>query len=357
MKRNDRPGADRPDVSTAGDELQGVGGNSRLVVYGDIAVDLLMQTGQLPVAGGDSEVRDYEIRPGGSAANCAIVAAGLGTPTTFLGFVGSDPFGNQLVDLLVNRGEASALGATFDHLTVLEGKTGFTLSLIDPTGERTFLSYRGVNATGTAADLPTDPGRTGTHLHLTGYSFQDGVSRENANLLLEIAESAGLEVSLDPSHIFARDFRRRYRDVLKRTSVLLPNREEAILMSGRDDLEYAAQKLLESGPEAVIVKLGAAGCMIATRDSGPVRCVPALDPGRVVDTTGAGDAFSGGFLTGRIAGLSFHDSIAPALAAASVVVGSAGATTGAPTRAHLRDVLIRNGFGAVARQLKRQREL
>lgn len=331
------------------------GGNvkPRLLVFGDIGADILLRADRLPAPGSDAAVRDWEIAPGGSAANCAIVASRLGTPTDFIGFIGTDEFGKQLTAALRDGPSPSR---AFEHLTVLDGKTGITVSLVDSAGERTFLSCRGVNASGRAEDLPLELCRSGTHLHLSGYSFQDRSSRRTADTLLERAATESVPVSLDPSYLFARDYDRLYRGTLEQTALVFPNREEAALITGFEDPEDAAKRLLDLGPETAVIKLGSQGCLIARRDSGEILRIPAIVPPRVVDTTGAGDAFCAGFLTGLIAGVDIRSSAVVALAAASVVVASTGATTGAPAPEELDLVLRKNGHEAVAVQLKHQRE-
>jgi ribokinase len=324
-----------------------------LLVYGDIAADILVDISQLPSAGEDATVRNYQVSIGGSAANCAVVASRIGAPTSFMGFVGTDTFGSHLVDNLINQcsQNSSVCGETFKYLLRVQGKSGVTFSFVDSEGERTFLSYRGVNATGLATQLPLELCDTSSHLHLTGYSFQDNESLKTAKLLLETALQKPISVSLDPSHSFARDYKVSFPDLLEQVDVLLPNREEAALLSGNEDPERSLQILLDLGPTTVIIKLGAEGCVYASKGDQTIRHIPAIVPTKVIDTTGAGDSFCGGYLAGQISGLGIKASVIMGLAAASQVVSSSGATTGAPTYNHLKQVLTNNGYSWVSDQL------
>jgi ribokinase len=108
-----------------------------LVIVGDAAVDLLAQVESLPGSGEDAVVEHLAILPGGSAANCAAVAARLGCRVKLVGATGEDLF----ADLL--RQDLTQAGVDIGHLRQLPGSTAVVISIIDRSGERTFLSYRG----------------------------------------------------------------------------------------------------------------------------------------------------------------------------------------------------------------------
>ena len=238
---------------------------------------------------------DIHFNPGGSAANCAAVAAGLGTATTFLGFVGTDPFGEQLIEDLKN------CGVNVNHVQQNPGKSGVTVAIVNPDGERTFHSYRGVNKTGKLAAPDKDLFENIEILHISGYSFQDKASSENANALIDAAHGRGILVSLDPSYWYAKKYHQENPELLTKIDILLPNLEEARLMAGVDDAKQASAALHALGPKTVVVKLGQDGCLVS--ENKRVTYVPAVQVDKVVDTTGAGDAFCGGFFQRRAEGV------------------------------------------------------
>lgn len=289
-----------------------------LLVYGDIAMDITLEsiTQSNPLPGQDAAVADMHFNPGGSAANCAATAAGLGTPTTFLGFVGTDPFGGQLIE------DLKKCGVNVSHVQQISGKSGVTVALVNPGGERTFHSYRGVNKTGKLEAPDKDLFENIAILHVSGYSFQDEHSRNNAVSLIEEARKLGITVSLDPSYWYARKYHQENPELLTKIDILLPNLEEARLMTGVDDAEQACGALHILGPKTVVVKLGKDGCLVS--ENRLITRVPALQVDNVVDTTGAGDAFCGGFLSGVLKGLSAVEAAQMGNAAAAKVVGVIG---------------------------------
>ncbi|MDX1436263.1 MAG: carbohydrate kinase family protein [Anaerolineales bacterium] len=302
-----------------------------LVVYGDIGMDLHIRTSSRPESGQDAQVESVRFEPGGSAANCAAVAAGLGVPTEFIGFTGTDAFGETL------RDDLAVHGVSVDRLQTIEGTTGVTTAIIEPGGERTFYSYRGVNAAGELAGLPDDLFENKRFLHLSGYSFQEAQSRENALYLMEKARIHGVQVSLDPSFWFSKTYKDEHQGQLAGVSIIFPSREEAQLISGSYDPEGAAQAIRGMGPETVIVTLGAQGCYVASDEySGYLPAAPVTE---VVDTTGAGDAFCGGYLAGCVTGLNTLDAARAGNWAASNIIRQAGGRRGAPSLDGLREYL------------------
>ncbi len=316
------------------------------MVYGDIAMDISLQSPALssPLPGQDAEVEDIGFEPGGSAANCAVIAARLGTPTTFMGFVGTDPFGLQLLT------DLKVCDVTIDFIQQVPGKSGVTVALIDAAGERTFYSYRGVNRSGVIPLLEPNLFNNIKILHLSGYSFQDENSRNNASALIEGAHQHGVSISLDPSYWYAKKYHHDHPQLLTKIDILLPNLEEARLMSGKEDPEEACLALHELGPKVVIVKLGDGGCLLS--ENHQIEHIPAFPIDQVVDTTGAGDAFCGGFLAGVLKGLSAAEAAVIGNAVASRIVASAGGHKGAPGLEEVLEILGKNQQSELVRKIE-----
>jgi ribokinase len=294
-----------------------------LLVYGDIAMDITLESPSQsnPLPGQDAAVADMHFNPGGSAANCAAIAARLGTPTTFLGFVGTDDFGLKLIADLKN------FGVNMNHVQQNPGKSGVTVAIVNPGGERTFYSFRGVNKTGKLEAIDKDLFENIKILHVSGYSFQDENSRGNAIRLIEAAHERGVLISLDPSYWYAKKKPLENKELLRKIDIILPNLEEARLMTGVDDPSQACSALQAMGAKVVVVKLGQEGCYVS--ENNQITKIPAFPVEKVVDTTGAGDAFCSGFLTGILKGLSKVAAARMGNAAAAKVVGVIGGHQGA----------------------------
>ncbi|MCC7447319.1 MAG: carbohydrate kinase family protein [Anaerolineae bacterium] len=294
-----------------------------LICYGDLCTDIFAKTDAFPQPGQDAVVDHLAFMPAGSAANCAVTAARLGVPTMFIGVVGSDLLGAMLVDDL----KANHVDVT--HLRQVDGTSGATIALVGANGEHTFYSYRGVNGSAAYGLVPPDLIHAGDFLHVSGYSFQAEHSRQTALALIRQAKAVGAPISLDASFHFARQARDQFCTILADLDFIFPNAEEAHLISGMDNPAEAAAIIRALGPKIVVIKQGRAGCTIDTAQG--QMFVPAYPVDPVVDTTGAGDAFCGGFLAARLWGWEAANAAQIGHAAAAQVIRQWGGHVGAPT--------------------------
>ena len=145
-------------------------------------------------------------------------------------------------------------------------------------------------------------------------------------------------------------FQANHAAVLKDIDFIFPNREEALLMSGTDDPYLAAALIRAFGVKTVIVKLGSQGCLIAA-DQALIH-VPAPSVACVVDTTGAGDAFCGGFLAATLWGIELITAAKIGHTAAAAVIGQWGGRAGAPTLDQMTARLAQYGDTALAAVLR-----
>jgi sugar/nucleoside kinase (ribokinase family) len=298
---------------------------ARLIVYGDAALDIRAQTTEFPTPGGDAQVSALSFLPGGSAANCAAVAARLGTTAEFVGLVGDD----ERAQFLLNDLRSYGVGLT--HVRQRPGSPGVIIAIVGMDGQYTFLSYRGVTADQPYGDLPPTLLQAGDRLHLSGYCFQTTHSAATAHSLMVEAIRCGVSISLDPSYLFARDTANAAW--LGQIATIFPNREEATLLTGETAPERAAAAFHQRGIGTVAIKLGGAGCYVsvAQADAAPsVAHLPAYPALQVVDTIGAGDAFCAGFLSAQLRGLTAQAAARLGMATAAHVVGAAGGHGGAP---------------------------
>ena len=295
----------------------------RLVVYGDIVIDVLVQFQAAPSVGHDVTADHISLIPGGSAANCAVTAARLGMAVDFVGVTGSDHLAQALVDDL----RVNSVGTRYLRQT--EAPTAIIVDMVNADGERTFYSFRGAITMVRYGAIPPELIGPQDHLHVSAYTFQDECSRETALALMARARERGATISLDPSVQFAREVRDRPPDILADLDFIFPNSDEAGLMSGRDDPRQGAAAIRDLGPKTVVVKLGPRGCYIA---SDREECfVPAYPATEVVDTTGAGDAFCGGFLMACLHGLELTEAARVGHAAAVHVIAQRGGHSASPT--------------------------
>ncbi len=284
---------------------------------GDLVTDVTVIMNQGPVKGSDSRA-SISISSGGSGANTAAWLARLGIETHFVGRVGDDVWGRHQVHELRRAG-------VITHVAVDRSlSTGTIVLLIDAMGERDMLTDRGANLALRTDDLSESLFEDAAHLHLSGYTFFEPGPRAAAEAALKLAQTAGLTTSIDPASAsgLTEVGPASWRDWTRGVDLCFPNATEAHLLSGEASPEASARRLAGVYRE-VVVKLGPAGALWCN-GRGDTLALPAADA-EVVDTTGAGDAFSAGYLAHWLRGASPHASLHAAVALGAEAVDQVGA--------------------------------
>ncbi|MDO4245725.1 MAG: sugar kinase [Deinococcus sp.] len=264
-----------------------------LVSLGDLAWDVLAKPDTLLLPGGDTTGR-LELSGGGSAANLAVWAARLGTPTTFVGKIGRDRFGELATAELEAEGVRAAVIASEQH------PTGVILALIDRRGQRAMLTGQGADWELLPAELPREVLSGAGHLHLTAWSLFRDPPRAAALEAARVAKAAGATLSLDPGsfQMIQQLGREQFLHIVDDVpfDLIFPNDDEAFAMSGQQEHGAALDWLRERYPQALVVlKMDEDGALLEGPQTPRVH-VPATRD-RLVDATGAGDAFGGAFLS------------------------------------------------------------
>ena len=284
----------------------------RVLVVGDVMTDISVRlTG--PIARGSDRRARISIQPGGSAATQAVWMARYGLDVAFVARVGAADFERESARL-------RAAGVEPHLASDAELESGRLIALVDPTGERSFLTDRGANDALRPEDIPDALIVGCDHVHLSGYAFFAPSPRAAAMSVLRRA--AGRPVSVDPA---SAEFLReagpaRFLADIAGAAMLFPNAEEAGVLTGLDDPDGQGEALAARFPLAVI-KRGAAGCD-ARRDGRVWRI--AAPPARAIDTTGAGDAFLAAFLAAHLRGAGMDAALADAVAAGSAATEFVG---------------------------------
>ena len=294
-----------------------------IVVVGDLMVDVVAALPG-PLAHGSDTPARISHSQGGSGANVAAWLAAAGADAAFAGRAGADPLGDAAVAALAGV----ALAVERDP----RRPTGTCIVLVDPGGERTMIPDAGANDALELAELPE-----GEHLHLTGYVLLREGSRPAALRALALARDRGMTVSVDPSSAAPLAAAPAFLDWVAGAGLLLPNADEARVLTGEADPERAARALARRaascsasgrttrGSTQVVVTLGADGALWS--DGERVQRVPAV-AAECVDTTGAGDAFAAGLLAARADGAEPREQLAAGCALAARAVGVSGARAG-----------------------------
>lgn len=306
-----------------------------MCVVGDFAWDVLIRTNSELLRGGDT-FGEVMLTPGGSAANVAVWAARCGLPTQFVGKIGRDRFGQLAQEDLAREHVTAHFVETDAHLT------GSVAVFVDHTGERSMVSGHGADFYLLPSELPRQAISSARHLHMTAWSFFVDPPRAAARAAARMASASGATLSFDPGsfqmigEMGVGQFLAVTQDL--GIDVLLPNKEEgSVLTGGLTDPEEIAPALAELYPGALIMlKLDADGALVY--EQGAATHIPA-GTNNLVDATGAGDSFAGGFLAHY---LEHGDAVAAAQFATTIsawVIEHLGARPEPDTR--LRSILRR----------------
>jgi sugar/nucleoside kinase (ribokinase family) len=260
----------------------------RVLVCGDVINDVLVRP-LADVACGSDTPAQILASPGGSAANQAAWMAHLGAQVAFAGRAGARDVDYHLREL-ARVGVHAHLAADPD------ADTGSIVVMVEPDGERTMFSDRAANLRLRRSDIPDSLLDDAAVLHLTGYTFCEPPLAEVALSLLADARRRGMAVTIDPgsASFLAAMAPGAFLRWTEGAAVCFPNRDEAALLTGESD-PVAMAAVLATHYGAVVLKLGGQGCLVVAAGAAPA-LVPA-SPAGALDTTGAGDAFCGAFMS------------------------------------------------------------
>ncbi len=286
-----------------------------IVVFGSINVDLVARVQRLPQAGETLAGRSFSMLPGGKGANQALAARRAGGDVTLFGCVGRDEAMSSIALRTLVRD-----GVDLTGIRKVDAAPGVALIHVDDRGENCITVVAGANAHARAAQVP------------------DAMLSARTTVLMQ------LEVPVDEIAALARRARERGARVILNAApaatlgatllddvdVLVVNEFEANLLARSGDLDMqAACRLLASPSRSVVATLGSAGALYVHRGATRTRPAPFID---VVDTVGAGDAFTAALAVALDRGDAVESAIRQAVAAGSLACGVAGAQDSMPTR-------------------------
>lgn len=300
-----------------------------ILTIGDINVDLIVGPDARPIFGQfEKVVDDATLTVGGSGTIFAMGAAQLGLRVAYCGVVGDDTFGRFMLDHLHQR-HIDTSGIIIDPTL----KTGMSIVLNVPT-DRAILTHLGTIDALSAKQVNPLLIAQCRHIHITSFFLQHNL-RPGLAALLAQARTGGATVSLDTNWDPNERWDDGLHEVLAQTDLFLPNEQEARAITRTTTLEDALATLAATIP-LVVIKNGAEGA-VCRRSDQIVR-----DPGfsmSVVDATGAGDSFNGGFLYGWLHGWALADSVALGCACGSLSTQAAGGTAAQPTLAQAQALI------------------
>ncbi len=314
----------------------------RLLVVGELCVDLIVGITDDDIRFGQHEeiVPFTALAMGSSSAITACGAAAAGVPTTMVGVVGGDEFGDFI------RRELTARGLDVSHVRVDSSRpTGASTHLTRPDGDRAILTAMGTIGHTTADDVPTSFDGA-SHVHIGSWFLQSALWKD-APALLARARAAGLSTSVDGNFDPEERWDSGILDLLAHADVYFGNDQELAGITRSTDPDAAVESLLDRMPMGAVVvrKLGADGAIAIRHARRRNPCAPARRRARRAgDLCGhrrAGDSLAAGFLAGRLSGLPIDRASRSAWRAAPASTRGPGGVRAQPSRAAAEEIAAR----------------
>jgi ribokinase len=284
-----------------------------VVVVGSINEDVVLHLGRNIRPGETVTAERIERLPGGKGANQAVAAATAGARVALIGAVGDDPAGIRMVEDLRGRGVRTGSVRTAKGVG-----TGAAYITVTPDGENTIVLDPGANALMDGAAV----GEAWTALPTASVLLsllEIPLDAVIAAVRLAVGTGVRPVVTLAPAQPVPAE-------LLSGLDPILVNEHEAAILMHADslgDARDAARELLRLGPASAVVTLGPAGAAVG--DSSGTRLLPAVPVEKVVDTTGAGDAFAGALAAALAYGADLDAAVGAGLRAGAKAVGRSGA--------------------------------
>ena len=274
------------------------------------------------LAKGKRDVDQIRMSFGGDALNESVVLSRLGKKVQLISKIGADEAGRSI------RKHLEKEKVSTEHVIVQQGlNTSVNIALVDAGGERKFLmdphsSQRKLDL----EDVLPMLDETAPIVSFASIFISPCFSIEKMEKLFSVIKAAGKILVSDVTRPKNGETFEDLKVLFPYMDVFVPNDEEIFLLTGEKDPYRNVQMLVDAGVKTAVVKIGKDGSLVGTRDGiTHVHAVPGI---KCVDTTGAGDAFAAGFISGLIEGRSMTDCARIGCAAASCSIEQVGATDG-----------------------------
>ena len=304
---------------------------SHIVILGVFVADTAYRAPRPPKMGETIMGDSFALGPGGKGSNQAVAAAMAGGKVHMITRLGMDPFADMA---LATWAKAGVIPAITQHA---DSYTGAAYIYIESaTGNNAIIICPGVAATISTADIDANAALISSAAVFITQLEQPLPAAMHA---LKIARAAGVKTILNPAPAAALP-----DGMLALCDYVTPNETEAEALTGLpvtsvDEATTAAQKLRAMGAGAAIITLGDKGALY--HDGSQTFHTPVISAGPVLETTGAGDAFNGGFATAIAEGLDARSAVRFGCATAGISVTRAGTAPSMPARAEILALLAR----------------
>jgi len=294
----------------------------KIVSAGVHILDVLgRHVSEIPPGQNIALIDEIRITAAGTAAGTSVDMAKLGCNVIAVGAAGDDEMGNVLLGIM-NR-----YGIDTSHMKRKKGvQTSGTMLPIRPNGERPALHVMGTNATFCFEDVPQDVIKNADFVHLGGFYLMPKFDGEDTVKTLKLAKTGKAITTMDILGIKQENMAEKILPSMPYLDFFMPNYEEAQMITGLTDVDEICEFFLNAGAKHVVLKMGERGSLIKNKEGLRIR-IPAYKVA-VVDTTGCGDAWTGGFITGLSKAMTIEESARLGSACGSLVATGLGSDAG-----------------------------
>jgi len=290
----------------------------KIMCAGLAVCDLIFRPMEIEVLQRDtSTAEDIRLLGGGDAFNVAVNLTNMGEEVSLLTRVGKDDLGEYLL------GKLRKIGIDTTWCKQVDVPTSASGVFIGKDSERSFLSYKGACHSLEAKDFTEEALKEIAYLYIGSAFDLPELDGEGMAQVFVKAKSMGIKTVLDTTGEPEEKDLDTFSKVLKYTDYFLPSLREALRLTGKSSAEEAAKRFAQIGVSYVVIKLGDQGSLLY--ENGKFIRIPAYAT-KVVDTTGAGDAFVAGFLKGLTSEYSLVKCVALGNALGSLTVEQVGAS-------------------------------
>ena len=263
---------------------------AKVIALGEVLIDFT------PCGRSERGRMIYECNPGGAPANMLSCLAQFGHDCRMIGCVGKDAFGDEIVGAIADA------GVDCRYISRSDAPTTLAVVSLNADGDRSFSFYRDHCADVSIApqDITEDMMESTALVHVGSLSLTHEPARSATHRLLELAKENGVAISYDPNYRpllwkSAEQAKEGMASILPLADIVKVSDEEAVFLTGMDDLDAAAQEILaQNGNIRVLFLTKGAEGSACYLPGGEKREVAGLSGAQIVDTTGAGDYFFGG---------------------------------------------------------------
>lgn len=290
----------------------------KVVVAGSINMDLVTVCERAPRGGETLFGKEFFQVPGGKGANQAVAIGKLGTQVTMLGKIGNDSFGKDLISSMKNS------GVDTEYIENSASSTGIAKIIVEENGQNRILVVSGAN-------MDVDRAYIDRHMDVIKEAdilvTQLEIPIDTVEYVLKKAKEAEKITILNPAPAALLS-----DEIIKNSDIIIPNESELGIITGMptntlEEIEAAAQKLLNMGVKELIVTLGSQGSLHLNKKGSTLHTAYKV---KAVDTTAAGDSFIGG-LVKNIQGDNLDEAIEFATKVSAITVTRKGAQISIPT--------------------------